>query len=80
MLHRCQAIAIIPDPKGELAAYVRRQAAGEAFDQMERAFSRAAQRGDFPVDHLLVPLTQSRCAALPANSSVSSLPGREVTG
>ncbi|HUB71048.1 MAG TPA: helix-turn-helix domain-containing protein [Acidimicrobiales bacterium] len=48
MLHRCQAIAVIPDPKGELAAYVRRQAATEAFDQMERAFSRAAQRGDFP--------------------------------
>jgi AcrR family transcriptional regulator len=48
MLHRCQAIAIIPDPKGELAAYVRRQAAAQAFDEMERAFSRAAQRGDFP--------------------------------
>lgn len=48
MLHRCQAIEVIPDPNGELAAYVRRQAAAQAFDQMERAFSRAARRGDFP--------------------------------
>jgi AcrR family transcriptional regulator len=48
MRHRCQATAAIPDPKGELAAYVRRQAAAEAFDQMERTLSRAARRGDLP--------------------------------
>jgi AcrR family transcriptional regulator len=46
MRHRCQAIAVIPDPQGELAGYVRRQAAAEAFGQMERALSRAARRGD----------------------------------
>jgi AcrR family transcriptional regulator len=48
MRHRCQATAAIPDPKGELAAYVRRQAAAEAFDLMERTLSRAARRGDLP--------------------------------
>lgn len=46
MLHRCQAIVVIPDPKGELAAYVRRQAAAEAFDQMDRTLGRAARRGE----------------------------------
>ncbi|HEX3957909.1 MAG TPA: hypothetical protein VHZ03_14925 [Trebonia sp.] len=46
MRQRCQAIRVIPDPKGEMAAYIRRQAAAEGFDQMERAFSRAAHRGD----------------------------------
>lgn len=49
MRHRCQATAaVIPDPHGELATYVRRQAAGDAFDQMERVLNRAAQRGDLP--------------------------------
>lgn len=52
MRHRCQATAIVPDPNGELATYVRRQAAAEAFDQMELTLSRAAQRGDLPGDAL----------------------------
>jgi AcrR family transcriptional regulator len=55
MRHRCQAIAVIPDPKGELAAYVRRQAAADAFDQMERALSQAARRGDL-VNEVLPPM------------------------
>ncbi|MGO9955077.1 MAG: TetR/AcrR family transcriptional regulator [Solirubrobacteraceae bacterium] len=52
MLHRCQAIAIIPDPNGELAAYVRRQAAAKALNQMEHAFSQAACRGELPNEAL----------------------------
>lgn len=46
MLHRCQAIVVIPDPKGELAAYVRREAAADAFEQMDRTLGRAARRGE----------------------------------
>ena len=46
MHNRCRAVSIVPDPSRELAAYVRRQAATEGFDQMERVLRRAVDRGD----------------------------------
>jgi hypothetical protein len=36
----------LPDPGGELAAYLLRQAAAEGFEQMSLALSRACQHGE----------------------------------
>ncbi|MCW2929141.1 MAG: TetR family transcriptional regulator, partial [Actinomycetia bacterium] len=75
MRQRCQAIRVIPDPKGELAAYVRRQAAAEGFGQMERALGRAARRGATKGD-VTVPLI----TRLPVDVLYSELAlAREVT-
>src|SRR5215472_16899601 len=41
MNRRCGAAQTVPDPGGELAAYLRRQAAAEAFEQMNLVLHRA---------------------------------------
>lgn len=46
MRHRCEAIRIVPDETGELAAYVRDQAAHEAIIQMEHLLHEAVRRGE----------------------------------
>jgi AcrR family transcriptional regulator len=46
MRRRCEALGIIPDLGEELAGYVRRQAAGDALDQMDLALQRAKERGE----------------------------------
>jgi AcrR family transcriptional regulator len=43
---RSHAAAAIPDPGGELAAYLRRRAATEGFEQMDLVLHRARQRGE----------------------------------
>jgi AcrR family transcriptional regulator len=59
MRRRCHAVSVVPDPSGELAAYVRHQAAAEAFEQMQRALSQAADSGEVgehPVTRLITRL------------------------
>lgn len=46
MRHRCEAIRIVPDETGELAAHVRHQAAHEAIIQMEHLFHEAVRSGE----------------------------------
>jgi hypothetical protein len=46
MNHRCRAATTVPDPGGELAAYLLRQAAAEGFEQVSLALSRACQHGE----------------------------------
>jgi AcrR family transcriptional regulator len=46
MNRRCGAAHSVPDPGGELAAYLRRQAAAEAFEQMNLVLRRAHPRGE----------------------------------
>ena len=58
MDHRCRAVSVVPDPSGELAAYVRRQAATEGFDQMERVLRRAVHRGDIDGDVMSARITR----------------------
>jgi AcrR family transcriptional regulator len=43
---RCRAAQAVPDPGGELAAYLRRHAAAEGFEQMNLILRRAHQRGE----------------------------------
>ena len=46
MNRRCRAAQTAPDPGGEFAAYLRRQAATEGFEQMDLILHRAHQRGE----------------------------------
>jgi AcrR family transcriptional regulator len=46
MNDRCRAATIVPDPGGELAAYLLRRAAAAGFEEMGLALSRAGQRGE----------------------------------
>ena len=46
MSRRCRGAAAVPDPDGQLAAYVRRQAAAEGFGKMDLALHQATQRGE----------------------------------
>jgi AcrR family transcriptional regulator len=46
MNRRCRAARTVPDPGGELATYLRRQAAAEGFEQMNLILRRAHQRGE----------------------------------
>jgi len=46
MTRRCRAAQTVPDPSGELAAYLQRQSAAEAFEQMGLILTRAHQRGE----------------------------------
>jgi AcrR family transcriptional regulator len=68
MNHRCRAAKIVPDPGGELAAYLLRRAAAEGFEQMSLALSRAGQRGEIDVASL-----STQIARLPVNVLHSEL-------
>jgi len=68
MNHRCRAAKIVPDPGGELAAYLLRQAAAEGFDQMSLALSRACQRGEIDAVSL-----STQIARMPVNVLHSEL-------
>ena len=43
---RCHAAQAVPDPGGKLAAYLRRRATAEGFEQMDLVLRRARQRGE----------------------------------
>jgi AcrR family transcriptional regulator len=43
---RSRAAQAVPDPGGELTAYLRHRAAAEGFEQMDLVLSRARQRGE----------------------------------
>jgi len=68
MNRRCRAAKIIPDPGGELAAYLRRQAAAEGFEQMSLILRRARQRGETGAGSL-----STQIARLPVNVLHSEL-------
>ena len=57
---RSHAAQTVPDPGGELAAYLRRRAAVEGFEQMDLVLSRARQRG--------------QASAAPVSTQVARLP------
>jgi AcrR family transcriptional regulator len=57
---RSHAAQTVPDAGGELAAYLRRRAAVEGFEQMDLALSRARQRGE--------------ASAAPVSTQVARLP------
>ena len=65
---RCRAAQAVPDPGGELAAYLRRHAAAEGFEQMNLILRRAHQRGETGT---VPPSTQ--VARLPVNVLHSEL-------
>ena len=68
MNRRCRAAQTVPDPGGEFAAYLRRQAATEGFEQMNLILHRAYQRGETGT---VPPSTQ--VARLPVNVLHSEL-------
>ncbi|HEV2372942.1 MAG TPA: TetR/AcrR family transcriptional regulator [Streptosporangiaceae bacterium] len=68
MNRRCGAAQTVPDPGGELAAYLRLQAVAEGFDHMALALGRAEQRGEIAAGGLS-PLA----ARLPVNVLHSEL-------
>jgi hypothetical protein len=68
MNRRCRAAKIVPDPGGELAAYLRRQAATEGFEQMNLILRQAHQRGEIDAASL-----RTQVARLPVNVLHSEL-------
>jgi AcrR family transcriptional regulator len=68
MNDRCRAAKIVPDPGGELAAYLLRRAAAEGFEQLSLALSWAGQRGEIDVASL-----STQVARLPVNVLHSEL-------
>ena len=81
MNRRCRAAQTVPDPGGELAAYLRRQAAAEGFEQMNLILHRAHQRGETTAARL-----SAQVARLPVNVLHSELclgtapvPDRHIT-
>ena len=69
--HRCQAARAVPDPGGELAAYLRKKAVAEGFEQMDRVVQHARQRGETaahvgaPVSRLPVSVLHSELCLRP---------------
>jgi hypothetical protein len=57
---RSHAAQAVPDPGGELTAYLRHQAAAEGFEQMDLVLRRARQRGE--------------ASATPVSTQVARLP------
>jgi AcrR family transcriptional regulator len=68
MNHRCRAAKNVPDPGGELAAYLLREAAAEGFEQMSLALSWACQRGETDAASL-----STQIARMPVNVLHSEL-------
>jgi AcrR family transcriptional regulator len=65
---RSHAARTVPDPDGELTAYLRRRAAAEGFEQMSLVLRRALQRGEAGPGRV-----SARVARLPANVLHSEL-------
>lgn len=65
---RCCAAPAVPDPGGELATYLRRQAAADGFGQMNLVLRRAHQRGETSTACL-----SAQVARLPVNVLHSEL-------
>lgn len=81
MNSRCRAAEIVPDPGGDLTAYLRRQAAAEGFEQMNLVLHRAHQRGEIDTRSL-----STQVARLPVNVlhselclGATSVPARLIT-
>jgi AcrR family transcriptional regulator len=68
MSGRCRGAAVVPDPDGQLAAYVRRQAAAAGFEQMDLALRHATQRGEIDTQTV-----SDRIARLPIDLLYSAL-------
>ena len=65
---RCSAAQAVPDPGGELTAYLRRSAAAEGFEQMDHVLRRARQRGETGASRV-----STQVARLPVNVLYSEL-------
>lgn len=71
---RSHAAQAVPDAGGELAAYLRRRAAAEGFEQMDLVLSRARQRGEASAAPVSTQVARLPVSVLHSELCLSSAP------
>lgn len=74
MSRRCHAAQAVPDPGGELTAYLRRRAATEGFEQMDLALRRVCQRGEAGACHVSTQVARLPVSVLHSELCLSAAP------
>lgn len=74
MNSRCHAIDSVPDPEGQLASYVRREAALEGLGKMNLVFSQAIQRREIRVEKVSDQISRVPIGLLYSRLALDSTP------
>jgi AcrR family transcriptional regulator len=71
---RSRAAQAVPDPGGELTAYLRHRAATEGFEQMDLVLSRARQRGEASASRLSAQVARLPVSVLHSELCLGTTP------
>lgn len=71
---RSRAAQAVPDPGGELTAYLRHRAATEGFEQMDLVLSRARQRGEASASRVSTQVARLPVSVLHSELCLSTTP------